>query len=410
VKTRRRCALFVLPLKLPSSAEPVAAWATTGGWAQGAEEVLGSAWVVSDSGTLTPEQAVSSVTGHGSATGPADRRRQLSGPPATLARDARRALVGWKRARRDIAGPWDASEVAFVWQRHVLFRRDGLSMATNLKVPFVLSVHALQVRESASWGVRRPGWGAAAERLGEVPQLRAADLVACVSDGVAGAVSAAGVPDERVIVTPNGVDFRHFRPHPSRDRWRRELGLQDRFVLGWSGSFRAFHGLETAIQVMARLESTDPDVALLLIGDGPFRHELQSRVRSSGLSSVHFTGAVDRTAMPGVLSACDAGLVLSDPHKDFHYSPVKLREYLACELPVVAQSRGEIAQSLRDQEEVLLVDAGSVEQFADAVRRLRSSPALRAHLGTTGRRFVIERWSWARQVEVVLDALERVNR
>jgi glycosyltransferase involved in cell wall biosynthesis len=406
-----RGAVFVLPLARPGQSGPVAAWATTGGWAQGAERVLGRAWVVSDSGVTTPREASQAVTPAGATvTTNSERRRRISSPPATLARDVRRAVVGRRRSSRVPTGPWLGHEVVFVWQRHALFRDCGFGLANHLDAPLVLSVHGLQVEEAAGWGVKRPGWGRLAERLGEVPQLRAADLVACVSDGVAAAVTRRGVPDGRVLVTPNGVDAQHFQRRPDRDELRQELGIQGRFVVGWSGSFRSFHGLDLALDAMEHLRLEAPEVTLLLMGDGPHRRTVEQDVARRGLRSVLFVGSVSYDRMPSYLSACDAGFVLSEPTATFHYSPVKLREYMACELPVIAHRRGEMEASLTDHHDALLVEPGEVGALVAAIQRLRCDAHLRGHVGRQGRAYVMKHWSWTRQVERVVDALDPIAR
>jgi len=409
---RDRTAVFVLPLGSPSrGSAPVAAWSTTGGWAQGAQQVIGSAWVVSDAGVMTPEQATANVARPGAAARSRARpwRRFVPQVPITLARDVQRAARGHKASLGLTGGPWRDQDVAFVWQRLAIFRRCGIALAQQLEAPLVLSVHGLRLEESAAWGVSRPGWGKLTERWGEHPQLQAADLVACVSQGVAAAVADRGVPEDRILITPNGVDAEHFRPSPHRDRLRRELGLEGSFVLGWSGSFRGFHGLELALEAMARLRDADHHVSLLLIGDGELRGDLEQRVEEAGLDSVVFTGSVAHHDMPGYLSACDAGLVLSSGVGPFHYSPVKLREYMACGLPVISHGLGELGELLRDGENAILIPPNDVTALTAAIMRLAADSQLTQEIGRRAREFAMERWSWTRPVEQVMSALEAVG-
>lgn len=401
-----RGAVFVLPGVGRGRSGPVAAWVTTGGWASGAERVLGAAWVLSDEGVFAPAEAMSraAVTGAAPAGPPRRWRRMVPEPVITLVKDVRRAAAARDASLATAAGPWDGRELAFVWQRHELFRTCGFRLARRLGVPVVLSVHALQVREARSWGVTRPGWSALAERRGELPQLRAADVVACVSEEVAAQVTALGVDGDRVLVTPNGVDLGHFRPRPEAAALRARLGLGDRFVVGWSGSFRGFHGLDQALESMALLQDERPEIALLLIGDGLQRPRLEARARELGLRSVRFIGAVPYEDMPAHLSACDAGLVLAPAAGAFHYSPVKLREYMACGLPVVAHAAGELESVLRDRVDALVVPRGSPAALAAALRELATDPALAARLGAHSEE-AAGRWAWDKPVLRVLEAL-----
>ncbi len=365
--------------------------------------------MLSDAGNFPPSEAAALVAPVNAPLGgsPPSWRSRVPEPPITLLKDLRRARAGRRAGLGRGGGPWDGHDIRFVWQRHVLFRRDGIALSRALGVPMVLSVHAMQVEEAASWGVGRPGWSRYAERWGELPQLQAADLLACVSDAVAASVAQRGVAEERILVTPNGVDLDHFRPRPDRDALRERLGLTDRFVVGWSGSFRRFHGLELALSAMSQLQRSDPEVVLLLMGDGQQRAALEQHVADLGLDNVRFTGAVSYEEMPRHLSACDAGLVLSPAEGSFHYSPVKLREYMACGLPVVAHRVGELEHTLQHEVDALLIPPGSTDALARGVARLRAEDALRERLARRGQALARERWSWDLQVQRVLTALGR---
>src|SRR4030095_6187894 len=97
----------------------------------------------------------------------------------------------------------------------------------------------------------RPVWGVWREARADRPPLRGADLVACGSETVVEQVQRIGVPDRRVLLTPTGVDLELFAEPPDPVPLRRRLGLEDRFVVGWIGSFRRFHALEQAVEAAA---------------------------------------------------------------------------------------------------------------------------------------------------------------
>ena len=174
------------------------------------------------------------------------------------------------------------------------------------------------------------------ERFGENPLLRSADLVLAVSEEVAEQVGRRGVPPERILVTPNGVDIHVFTPDADGESIRVCDHLDGRFVVGWIGGFHKFHGLDLAIDMAARLKETIPELTLLLVGDGVERQRLESRVAKLGLDNVMFTGTVGHSEVPAHIVAMDVALVLSPKDGLFHYSPIKLREYMACARPVVA--------------------------------------------------------------------------
>jgi glycosyltransferase involved in cell wall biosynthesis len=97
--------------------------------------------------------------------------------------------------------------------------------------------------------------------------------------------------------------------------------------------------------------------------------------------------------------------VLSAPAAAFHYSPLKLAEYLAAGLPVVAAEAGALPDRLRAGVDSLLVPPGDTAALRTALIRLRDDPGERDRLGRAGRAAAIDRWSWDRSVRIVLDHL-----
>ena len=247
------------------------------------------------------------------------------------------------------------------------------------------------------------------ERFGENPLLRSADLVLAVSEEVAEQVGRRGVPPERILVTPNGVDIHVFTPDADGESIRSRYDLDGRFVVGWIGGFHKFHGLDLAIDMAARLKETIPELTLLLVGDGVERQRLESRVAELGLDNVMFTGTVGHSEVPAHIAAMDVALVLSPKDGLFHYSPIKLREYMACARPVVASRAGELAEFINEGADGLLVEPGRVDDLAAAVRSLHDSPELRATLGEASRDRMVREGSWERQVDRTYEKLTEIG-
>jgi len=392
----------VLPTITEGQLGPVAGWISTSGWAAAAERELGAAWVVTRGGVLPIDEvrrrAASSdrpMTGDG-------RRARRAIPPVlkTLVKDARELL----RARRfqvDPVGPWSTSgrDLAFVWQRHELFHEAGLDLADVLRVPSVLFVPASIVWQSEQWGVRRPGWGRLLERHGERPALLRATLVACGTDLIAEQVARLGVVKDRILVTPTGVDLAAFAAPRDRAVARMAVGVGDQFVIGWAGSFRAFHALDQLVTAAAEVEGA----TLLLVGDGPERPRVEQLVAQLGVSAT-FTGMVPHADLPGFLAAMDVGVVLARPGAPFHYSPLKLAEYLAAGLPIVAPSIPELVGRLRAGVDAELFDAGDVAGLASSLRSLSTDETKRRRLADRARAASAS-WGWEGQVQRVLAAL-----
>ena len=404
-------AVFVVTRSTRGQTGPVGMWMMAAGWAAAGEEIFGRSWLITDDGVFTPDEARSLASRKSLASsGSTSWKRHIPTVIKTAMKDGRDYLRARRLARNVPRGDWeDAGEIAFVWQRHDLFQSVGHVLARRVGAPLALCVDAPVVWEARRWGVKRPGWGWLLERFGENPHLRAADVVLAVSDEVAQQVEERGVPADRILVTPNGVDIHVFTPEATGETVRASHGLSGKFVIGWTGGFHKFHGLDLAIDMVASLRGEIPDLALLLVGDGVERKRLEQRVADLGLDNVVFTGTVGHEEIPAHIAAMDVAMVLSPPDGRFHYSPMKLREYMACARPVIASRAGELAGFITDRVDGLLVEPGSVESLAEAVRALHDSPDLRYRLADAGREKMVRDGSWELQVQRTYDKLTQIG-
>jgi glycosyltransferase involved in cell wall biosynthesis len=238
------------------------------------------------------------------------------------------------------------------------------------------------------------------ERTGEQPAFRDATLLACGTQDVAEQVVRLGGAPEKILVTPTGVDLDLFDSAPDGGSVRRDLGLDGRFVVGWVGSFRRFHAIENAVDAVARVDGA----TLLLVGDGPERPAVEALARERRVDAV-FTGTAPHAALPSYLAAMDVAVVTASAQRSFHYSPLKLAEYLAAGRCVVAPSIGQIAERLTDGVDAVLYPAGDDRALAAALQRLRDDPSRRADLGRGARASAVRSWSWDTQIERIVGAL-----
>lgn len=399
-----RSALFVLPLSGAEASGPIAPWLLAVGWAEAAERRLGFARLVTPQGALTAVEARFLASRPSLAAGSMRDRSKLE----TIFRTAAKDLLAPLRARRfsalvhEISSP--PSETVVVWQYHQAFHDAGFHLARRYRCPCVLHVDAPIVWEARRWGIQRPGWGRLVEQFGELPQMKSADLLTCPSEEVREELLARRIPAERILVTPGGVDLGRFNAAVSGEGTRRRLGLSSMFVVGWSGSFRRFHGVETALKAFAGLQEKRPETALLLVGDGFQKPELQRLAMALGLRNVIFTGTVAHENMPQYIAAMDVALVLAPVDQGFHYSPMKLREYMATGRPVIAARVGEIERVLTDGRDALLVPPNDSHSLVEALIAVHDDRHLRSELGRAAQ-VRMEEGSWDHQLGRVLEAL-----
>jgi len=179
-----------------------------------------------------------------------------------------------------------------------------------------------------------------------------------------------GIPGERVGVIPNPVP--DVPALAQRDDVRRELGMNGP-TLGFAGRLMAAKALGLALSALADV----PNVALVVVGDGPDRAALEQRASELGLDGrVRFTGSRSREEVLRTLYAADAAL-LSSRWENF---PHLVIEALAVGTPVIATAVGGVPEVVRDGENGLLVPSGDAAALAAAIRRLFAEPGLRDRL------------------------------
>jgi glycosyltransferase involved in cell wall biosynthesis len=230
-----------------------------------------------------------------------------------------------------------------VIQLHARFLDCGYSLARKLGVPFVLRVEALETREEASWGVHRPIWRPLVETWGEKRIFANADLLLPISSAVDGQLASLGIPKDKRQVVPNGVDLELFHPGPPDDELFTAYQMDGQLRVGWVGGFRPFHGLELLPAFADKLHEALPDAVLYLVGTGPLRRQVEAQMADRAW--VRLVGAVPHQDVPRWIRCFDVA-ILAAGSEQFHYSPLKLYEYLACGAPVVAPDVGDIGREV----------------------------------------------------------------
>jgi glycosyltransferase involved in cell wall biosynthesis len=291
-----------------------------------------------------------------------------------------------------------------IYQRYGRFTSAGVQASLRTGAPLFLEYNGSEVWIGKHWDMS--GMIPLLERF-ERLNLVAAARVFVVSEVERQNLLRANVPEEKIIVNPNGVDTEVFRPGGGA-AVRRELRIADNeIVAGFVGTFGPWHGVLTLAEAIAALPA-DSGVRFLLIGAGRFRDEVEQIIRKAGKEpQVIFAGHVDHHKVPAMLDACD---ILLSPHvpledgSEFFGSPTKLFEYMAMGKGIVASRLGQIGNVLAHEETALLVEPANVQDLSAAIMRLAESSELRARLGAAARRAAVERHTWKQNAQRVIDA------
>lgn len=302
----------------------------------------------------------------------------------------------------------------FVFQRLVLGNPSVARACQRLGVPHIAEFNGSELTMSKIFGGREMGNAEVLQSI-ETESFRQADIICTVSEPVKDMVTSLGIPDDKILVNPNGVDLEAYGPLPAADRHalRGTLGFaaQD-VVVGFCGTFGGWHGIEVLAEAMPQICAERSSVKFLLIGDGNFKHLIKAAISEHALEArVKDVGMVPQQDAARLLAACD---ILLSPHsknmgdKPFFGSPTKLFEYMAYGAGIVCSDLVQLGEVMRPaltladrpnrkppgNARAILVEPASVAQLVSATLWLTDDPDLRTTLGRNAQAAASAYYSW----------------
>lgn len=321
-----------------------------------------------------------------------------------------------------------------IYQRLSAANYLGAVLSRQYGLPLVVEYNGSEVWVAKNWG--RGLQFHALATMAEEAMLRHAHLVVTVSDVLRDELIERGVEPQRVVSYPNCIDPRVFDPARFDIRQttelRGKLGIaDDALLVTFVGTFGQWHGAEKLAEAIARLAQEKPDwlarsrMHFLFVGDGLTRPRVEEIVRDAGAQSLcTYAGLVPQSQAPLYLAASD---ILVSPHvpnadgSRFFGSPTKLFEYMAMAKPILASDLEQIGEVLQpglrvgdwpvdgpsssSRQVALMARPGSVDDLIEGLRFLAAQPEWRRTLADNARAVALEKYTWDKHVQVILDAL-----
>ncbi|MEV8093536.1 glycosyltransferase family 4 protein [Kitasatospora sp. NPDC085879] len=311
--------------------------------------------------------------------------------PFPVIRDRTKMMVPTPRVTRRAAEILRAEGCSSVWF--------GAAAPLGLMAPALRQAGAERLLgmthgHEAAWA-QLPGSRRLLRRIGA-----GTDTLTYLGEYTRSRIAAAVGPEaaRRMVQLPPGVDEKTFRPDSGGDEIRARLGLADRPVVVCVSRLVRRKGQDTLIEAMPQILAAVPDTVLLIVGDGPYRGDLEKLAEARGVAgSVCFTGAVPWEELPAHYGAGDVFAMPCRTRRgglDVEGLGIVYLEASATGLPVVAGDSGGAPDAVLEGETGYVVPGRSAEATAERIVRLLHDEQLRRTMGEAGRRWVERSWRW----------------
>jgi glycosyltransferase involved in cell wall biosynthesis len=222
---------------------------------------------------------------------------------------------------------------------------------------------------------------------------RQADQLVVNSPGFQEHVQARGA--RRVTLVPNGAEAAMFQPDWRGEAFRREHGLEGKFIVMYAGAHGMSNDLATVLAAAGQLLGLE-ELAIVLLGDGKEKPHLVAQAAAMGLSNVRFLPPIPKSEMPEALAAADACLAILKPVPMYAtVYPNKVFDYMAAGRPVILAIEGVIRQVVEQAGAGLPVPPGDATALASAIRQLAHDRQAGRAMGARGRQAIEERFDRA---------------
>jgi glycosyltransferase involved in cell wall biosynthesis len=320
------------------------------------------------------------------------------------------ALPYNKKAAKEVIKLIEEFKFDFIFQHLHDFNYSSSIVKRKTGIPTLIHVDSIELWVKKNWGKlyfdKLLKW---AEEI----QWNYCDAILTVSNVVKEDLIRFGVDEKKIFINPNGVNPEIFHPEISGQRIREKYNLDKKFVIGFTGSFGQWHGVEVLAKAADRVIKAIPNAKILFVGDGMLRPMIENIIKEKKIEKdCIITGMVPHIEIPEYLAACD---VLVSPTlnnadgSEFFGSPTKLFEYMAMGKPIVCSSVGQLKVVIKENYNGYLFEEKNEEELVSKLELIYRNPELAQNLAKNARKDAIEIYDWKHNAKRILNAYKWVK-
>jgi len=266
-------------------------------------------------------------------------------------------------------------------------------LSRRLKIPFVVTVHGLDVFNNCHLG----GIPAAWRRKVSVEVYAAARKVICISSKVQEILKTGTPVETRSTVVHNGVSQDLFSPNSA------EVRQVDSEILV-VGTLLPSKGHELVLRALGSLRAAFPQLRCRIIGEGPERPRLEALARDLGIAQqVQFLGRQSRKEVAEAMRRCCLFVL---PSSNEALGCVYL-EAMSCGKPVIACRGQGMDEVIEHRRNGCLIPADGLDELVQGLSVLLNSPELCARIGAAARQTILEKFTLQHQAQQLATVYQR---
>ena len=274
--------------------------------------------------------------------------------------------------------------------------------------PFLLEVRDLWPEFGISMGVLKNPLIISLSRWLEMFLYKRADHILVNSPAYRNYMLAKGVPETKVTYIAYGTDIDMFNPSIDGSSIRKELGVDEKFVVLYAGALGQANDIDTLLRAAERLKLYDK-IHFVLFGDGKERARLESESRRMNLHNIIFAGTRPKKDMPLIVASADVCLAILQDIPAFRTTyPNKVFDYMAAGRASIIAIDGITRELIESSHGGVYIHPADDAMLAQKILELSQDPALVKELGTNAREYLVRNLDRRDKLNETLDLLKRL--
>ena len=285
----------------------------------------------------------------------------------------------------------------FIYERYGLYGWAGVKLSKKFSIPLIVEINTLLTEEEKD-RLHFPGLA----RIFETTILKRAEAICCPSKIMRTLLAERGITKEKIIVTPNGINFEKFNSQMDGEQIRKQYGLGKKVIIGFVGILKRLWGIYTILECAPQVFSKRNDLHFMVVGEGKEFQNVERLIKENGLTDrFTLTGGVSHSDIPKYIAAMHIGIAPYCYKDPFHGSPMKIFEYMAMGKPVIASEQGQIKDIIKNGENGLLIEPDDSDGLAKAILELGRDKTKMSNMGMKARE-TVENYTWEANARKVL--------